>query len=109
MRNGGDVRNHPDPKPASPEASSRDGVWSRIGGPKRALFAVVVATAGMLVWAAFAGGTQPYETYQSTVAADGPSSQYRFDYTTGSTSLADSAGSDTASPQGRHGRTRVAQ
>ncbi len=40
-----------------------------------------------------AGGTQPYATYETTVAADGPAHQYRFDDAPGSKTLADSAGS----------------
>ncbi len=49
------------------------------------------------VGAGGAGGTQPYATYESTVAADGPVHQYRFDDAAGSTTLADSVGSLTGS------------
>jgi len=34
---------------------------------------------GVFAWTALAGGTQPYATYELTVAADGPVAQYRFD------------------------------
>ena len=54
------------------------------------LVGLVVAVAGG------AGGVQPYSTYESTVAADGPVALYRFDDAAGSTTLADSAGTRTA-------------
>lgn len=62
-----------------------------------AVFAVAVGT---LAWAGLASGTQPYATYESTVAADGPVAQYRFDDAAGSSTLADSAGSYTATNSG---------
>ncbi len=76
------------------------GVKLQVGGLWRAGLAVLVFVAGVLVWSALAGGTQPYETYESTVAADGPVAQYRFDDAVGSGTLADSAGSYTASNSG---------
>jgi sugar lactone lactonase YvrE len=54
----------------------------------------------VLAWTGLAGGTQPYATYESAVAADGPVAQYRFDDAVGSSTLADSAGSFTASNSG---------
>ena len=45
-------------------------------------------------------GTQPYETYESTVAADGPVAQFRFDDAAGSSTIADSVGSYTATNNG---------
>ncbi len=75
------------------------GVWSRIGRIKLLLLATIVVVA-VMVWTGLAGGTQPYETYESTVAADGPVAQYRFDDTVGSSTLADSVGAYTASNSG---------
>jgi Concanavalin A-like lectin/glucanases superfamily len=72
----------------------RLGVLGRVG------LVALVATAGVLVWAALAGGSQPYDTYEATVSGDGPTAQYRFDDAAGSSTLADSAGSDTASNSG---------
>jgi hypothetical protein len=54
----------------------------------------------MLLWATLAGGTQPYATYESAVAADGPVAQYRFDDAVGSSTLADSVGTFTGSNSG---------
>ncbi len=53
--------------------------------------------AGLLVavGAGGAGGTQPYATYESAVAADAPAHQYRFDDAAGSKTLVDSVGSLT--------------
>ncbi|HEY2536989.1 MAG TPA: LamG domain-containing protein, partial [Solirubrobacteraceae bacterium] len=62
----------------------------------RIAIATLVGATGLLVWAALAGGTQPYDTYESTVAGDGPVAQYRFDDAYGSSTLADSAGSYAA-------------
>ena len=81
----------------------------RRGRPSRGAFrralarvALVVLTAmvGLLVWAGLASATQPYETYEATVATDGPVAQYRFDDASGSGTLADSAGSYAASNHG---------
>jgi len=55
---------------------------------------------GLLLAAAVAGGTQPYETYETVVAEDHPAAQFRFDDAAGSTTLADSAGSYTATNNG---------
>jgi len=71
-----------------------------LGARGRVALAALLAVAGVLVWSALAGGTQPYDTYESTVAADGPVAQYRFDDAAGSSTLADSAGTDTASNSG---------
>lgn len=76
------------------------GYWSRLGRYRRVVLTVLVAVIGVLVWTGLAGGTQPYDTYQSTVAADGPVAQYRFDDAAGASTLADSAGTDTASNSG---------
>ncbi len=54
----------------------------------------------LLVSAVAAGGTQPYETYESTVAADGPVAQFRFGDAVGSGTIADSVGSYTATNNG---------
>ena len=43
-----------------------------------------------------AGGTQPYETYEEVVATDGPVAQFRFNDPSGSSTIADFAGSYTA-------------
>jgi hypothetical protein len=40
-----------------------------------------MAVLAALAWAVTAGGTQPYDTYEATVAEDGPVAQYRFDDT----------------------------
>jgi sugar lactone lactonase YvrE len=74
--------------------------WSLLGGFGRVVLAGLVGVVGVLMWSALAGGTQPYETYESTVASDGPVAQYRFDDAVGSSTIADSAGSYTASNSG---------
>ncbi len=55
---------------------------------------------GVLLWTGLAAGTQPYETYEATVAASEPVAQYRFDDTTGSSTIADSEGPYTATNSG---------
>ncbi|HLH14405.1 MAG TPA: LamG-like jellyroll fold domain-containing protein, partial [Solirubrobacteraceae bacterium] len=55
---------------------------------------------GLFAWSGAAGGTQPYETYESTVAGDAPVAQFRFDDAIGASTLADSAGSYTATNSG---------
>ena len=74
--------------------------WSLLGGFGRVVLAGLVGVVGVLVWSALAGGTQPYESYESTVALDGPVAQFRFDDAVGSSTLVDSAGSYTASNSG---------
>jgi RHS repeat-associated protein len=82
--------------------------WRRGSGTRRTrltawvrlALAVLVAVVGVFAWTALAGGTQPYATYESTVTADGPVAQYRFDDAAGSSTLADSAGSFTATNSG---------
>jgi hypothetical protein len=76
---------------------SSDGGWRRPGVCGRVALAGVV---GALTWTAVAGGTQPYETYEGTVAGDGPVAQFRFDDAVGSSTIADSAGSYTATNDG---------
>ncbi len=76
------------------------GGWSGLRGRGRAALTVCTAVAGVLVWSALAGGAQPYETYESAVVSDGPVAQYRFDDASGSSTLADSTGSYTASNSG---------
>jgi hypothetical protein len=66
---------------------------------RRAGVVLVVLAIGVSVVAS-AGGVEPYEAYQSAVAADGPVAQYRFDDAAGSATLADSAGSRTATNNG---------
>ena len=80
----------------------RDGARSWLARPRRwrVLSAMLAVALGGLGWAALAGGSQPDDTYQSTIAADGPVAQYRFSDAAGSSTLADSAGSDTATNSG---------
>jgi RHS repeat-associated protein len=47
-----------------------------------------------------AGGSEPADTYWSTVASDAPAAQYRFSDAVESGTLADSVGSDTAATSG---------
>ena len=54
----------------------------------------------LLLSGALAGGTQPYETYEEAVAADGPTAQFRFNDLSGSSTIADSVGSYTATNDG---------
>jgi hypothetical protein len=61
---------------------------------------LLAGIAGVLTWVALASGTQPYETYKSRVTSDGPLADFRFDDATGSTKLADSAGSYSATNNG---------
>jgi len=66
----------------------------------RAMLATVAVATGGLVWSGLAGGTQPYETYEATVAGDGPVAQFRFNDAAGSSTIADSVGSYTATNSG---------
>ncbi len=61
---------------------------------------MLVVSLCALVSAVTAGGTQPYETYESTVAGDGPVAQFRFSDAVGSSTIADSVGSYTATNNG---------
>src|ERR1700729_3882271 len=74
------------------------------GGARRSLARLLVAlalTLGVVLgWTAFAGGQQPYETYESRVTADGPVALFRFDDPKGSTTIADPVGSFTATNNG---------
>ncbi len=72
----------------------------RRAGWKLPAAATLVVAASVLIWAPLAGGTQPNQTYEATVASDGPVTQYQFSDIAGSTTLADSAGSDTATNTG---------
>ncbi len=75
--------------------------WLRVHSKGSRLGAVALAVSScLLVSAVAAGGTQPYETYESTVAADGPVAQFRFDDAVGSSTIADSVGSYTAANNG---------
>ncbi len=75
--------------------------WKLPGLPAARLGAVALAASlCLLVSAVAAGGTQPYETYESTVAGDGPVAQFRFGDAVGSGTIADSVGSYTASNDG---------
>jgi hypothetical protein len=67
---------------------------------RRIVLAVLAGVVGVLAWAGLAGGTQPFETYENTVAADGPVAQFRFSDAVGSSTIADSAGSYTATNSG---------
>jgi hypothetical protein len=67
----------------------------RSNGSRLGVIALVVSLC-LLVSAVAAGGTQPYETYESTLAADGPVAQFRFDDPMGSSTITDSVGSYTA-------------
>ena len=75
------------------------GLRVRSKGGRVGVIALAVSLC-LLVSAVTAGGTQPYETYESTVAADGPVAQFRFDDAVGSSTIADSVGSYTASNDG---------
>lgn len=70
------------------------------GRASRALLTVLVTVVGVLFSAALAAGTQPNDTYQSTVSGDSPVARYRLDDPSGSSTIADSAGSDTATNHG---------
>ncbi len=74
--------------------------WPLLGGFRRVVLAGLVGVVGVLVWSALAGGTQPYETYESTVASDGPVAQFRFNDAAGSSTIADSVGSYAAANSG---------
>ena len=73
---------------------------TRLGGLGRFVPAALAGVIGMLVWAALAGGTQPYETYESKVAEDSPAAQFRLSDASGSSKIADSVGSYTATNSG---------
>jgi hypothetical protein len=49
----------------------------------------------MLLWAALAGGTQPYETYEGKVASSEPVAQFRFNDASGSATIEDAVGTHT--------------
>ena len=72
----------------------------RIGRARGFTAVVLVVLVGSLISARLAGGSQPFDTYQSVVGADSPAAQYRFSDAFGSTTLADSAGTDTATNSG---------
>jgi alpha-tubulin suppressor-like RCC1 family protein len=61
---------------------------------------VLFAVAFVLASTTLAGGTQPRDTYETTIAADSPVAQYRFEDASESATLADSAGSNTATNHG---------
>ncbi|HUA74052.1 MAG TPA: LamG-like jellyroll fold domain-containing protein [Solirubrobacteraceae bacterium] len=61
---------------------------------------MLTGLASLLIWVALAGGTQPFDTYETVVAADSPVAQYKLSDTSGSSTLADSAGTNTASNTG---------
>ncbi len=68
----------------------------RVASARVRLAALVsLALAGVFVWTAPAGATQPYETYENAVAASGPVAQFRFDDAVGSSTIEDSVGSHT--------------
>ncbi|HXP36142.1 MAG TPA: LamG-like jellyroll fold domain-containing protein [Solirubrobacteraceae bacterium] len=67
--------------------------------PRRAA-ALALVCLGVLLWSATARATQPYEGYETTVAADSPVAQFRFDDAKESTEVKDSAGSFTATNHG---------
>lgn len=67
---------------------------------RRVFLVCLAALASALAWTGLAGGTQPYETYESKVASDGPVAQFRFDDEAGSGKVADSAGGYTATNSG---------
>jgi hypothetical protein len=62
--------------------------------------ATLVVILGSLCWVVVAGGTQPYETYETTVSTDGPAAQFRFSDAVGSKTIADSVGSYSATNTG---------
>jgi sugar lactone lactonase YvrE len=75
--------------------------WRRVGAARwRVGFLALVAGLSSLLWAATAVGTQPFETYEGAVAADGPVAQFRLSDVVGSSTIADSVGSYTASNSG---------
>jgi hypothetical protein len=79
------------------------GWWRRLhAGSTRLCIALtaLLVVLGATVWAGLAGGTQPYETYESTVAGDGPAALFRFNDSSGSSTIADSVGSYTAANHG---------
>jgi hypothetical protein len=49
----------------------------------------------LLLWAALASGTQPYETYEEKVAASEPVAQFRFNDASGSKTIEDAVGAHT--------------
>jgi sugar lactone lactonase YvrE len=72
----------------------------RSGRVGRLVLAGGVCVVGVLLWATLATGTQPYETYEEAVGADGPMAQFRFNDASGSSTIADSVGSYTATNSG---------
>ena len=71
----------------------------RVGRRRAAAASVLLAGIAVVLVVAVAGGAgsvQPYASYEGAVAGDGPAHQYRFDEVAGSSTLADSAGSLTA-------------
>ncbi len=67
----------------------------------RSVFLGALLTATLvLVSATLAGGSEPRDTYETTIAADSPVAQYRFEDATESASLADAAGSNTGANHG---------
>jgi hypothetical protein len=69
---------------------------------RRLWLVLALAVVGAAVGVAAAGGqgTQPDATYLTTVAADSPAAQFQFADAAGSSTIADSAGSYTATNDG---------
>jgi sugar lactone lactonase YvrE len=84
--------------PSDDESGTRARTWLLRAAIRRRnrLAVVLVAVIALLAWTALAGGTEPADTYWSTVEADAPAAQYRLGDAAESTTLADSAGTDTA-------------
>lgn len=61
-----------------------------------ATLAALLVFACTLIWSVSAIGTEPYDSYEETVAGDGPVAQYRFDDGSEAGTLHDSAGSADA-------------
>jgi RHS repeat-associated protein len=72
------------------------------GHTRAAAVAIGVAStvAASLIWVTFVGAAEPNDNYQTAVATDGPGAQYRLDESVGAATLADSAGTDTATVTG---------
>ncbi len=66
----------------------------------RAWAAVVTLGLCALTWTALAGGQQPNENYQGVISSSKPAAQFRFSDAAGSSTIADSAGSYTATNHG---------
>ncbi len=78
----------------------RDDVPRYRGSIGRVGLAALAVIAAGLIWVTLAGGTQPFDSYEAAVASDSPIAQLRLSDSSGEPTIADSAGSFSATNHG---------